>query len=104
MEYLIGFLLLILISLIFGLRNLLKKVEIYEDKVREYESIIIDQQEYVKRVSEIIVESKQYVNQIDEKGIFQSDDEVGTFFRFLKDIQETLSNFIITEINGTNQK
>jgi predicted transcriptional regulator YheO len=100
MEYLVALLTIFLITSGYFVYNLLKKVEIYEDKVREYEEIIVKQQEYVTKVSEIVVNSRDLIGKIDEKGIFEADDEVGEFFRFLKDIQETLNNFIVTGSNG----
>lgn len=88
----------------FGITNLLKKVEQYEDVIQEYETIIMNQQEYVKKVSEIVSESRLLINQIDDRGIFEADDEVGSFFRYLKEIQELLNNFIVVEIDGKSKK
>jgi predicted translin family RNA/ssDNA-binding protein len=104
MEYLLTVLGIVLVVLLPSLYNLLKKVEIYEDTITNYENIILNQQEYIKRISNIVGESRKLISEIDEKGMFEADDEVGDFFRLLKDIQDTLSNFIITEINGQNQK
>lgn len=104
MEYIVGVFFVVTISLVYSLKNLLKKVEAYEDTISEYETIISNQQEYVKRVSAIINESRELINQLDVRGIFEADDDVGSFFRYLKQIQETLSNFIITDINGKSKK
>jgi len=104
MEYIVAVFFVVTISLIYSLKNLLKKVEAYEDTISEYETIISNQQEYVKRVSAIINESRELINQLDVRGIFEADDDVGSFFRYLKQIQETLSNFIITDINGKSKK
>jgi hypothetical protein len=100
MEYLVAILTISLLLLGYFVYNLLKKVEIYEDKIVDYEEIIVKQQEYVVKVSEIVVNSRDLIGKIDEKGVFEADDEVGEFFRFLKDIQETLNNFIVTGSNG----
>jgi len=100
---LVLFTVFLLISLYFNY-NLLKKVEVYEDKIAEYEEIVLNQQEYIERISNIVAESRDLIKQLDEKGIFEADDEVGTFFRFLKDIQDILSNFIITEKNGKSKE
>lgn len=100
MEILIVILSVILVTLVFFVYNLLRKVEIYEDKVVEYQEIAVKQQEYVKKLSEIVYNSRELIKKIDENGIFEADDEVGEFFRFLKDIQETLNNFIISDTNG----
>lgn len=100
MEYLLVVLSILVIFLLYFVYNLLRKVEIYEDKIVEYEEIVKKQQEYVVKVSEIVVTSRDLIGKIDEKGVFEADDEVGEFFRFLKDIQETLNNFIINGSNG----
>lgn len=100
MEYLVIVLAILVILLGYFVYNLLKKVEVYEDRVRDYEEIILKQQEYVTKVSEIVVNSRDLIGKIDENGVFEADDEVGEFFRFLKDIQETLNNFIISGSNG----
>jgi hypothetical protein len=100
MEILTVILGVISVTLVFFVYNLLTKVEIYEDKVVEYQEIAVKQQEYVKKLSEIVYNSRELIKKIDKNGIFEADDEVGEFFRFLKDIQETLNNFIINEANG----
>jgi hypothetical protein len=100
MEYLIIILSILVLLLGYFVYNLLKKVEAYEDLATEYQEIALKQQEYVRKVSEIVVNSRDFIRKIDENGVFEADDEVGEFFRFLKDIQETLNNFIINEANG----
>jgi hypothetical protein len=100
MEYLIIILSILVLLLGYFVFNLLKKVEVYEDLALESEEIILKQQEYVRKLSEIVVNSRDLIGKIDENGVFEADDEVGEFFRFLKDIQETLNNFIINEANG----
>jgi len=94
----------VVFTIYFGITNLLKKVEQYEDVIQEYETIIMNQQEYVKKVSEIVTESRSLINQIDDRGVFEADDEVGSFFRYLKEIQELLNNFIVVEIDGKSKK
>lgn len=100
MEYLSGTLVFILFFLGYFVYNLLKKVEVYEDYVKECEEIITKQQEYVVKLSEIVGKSRDLIGQIDEKGVFEADDEVGEFFRFLKETQEILNSFIINSENG----
>lgn len=88
----------------FVVTNLLHKVETYEDIIADYEEIIKNQQEYVKRVSEIVTESRTLIGQVDERGIFEADDDVGSFFRYLKEIQELLNNFIIIQNDGKSKE
>ena len=77
--------------------NLLRKVEIYEDNISNYEEIIGKQQEYIVKLSEIVVNSRDLIAKVDEKGVFEADDDIGEFFKFLKEIQETLNKFIINK-------
>jgi hypothetical protein len=95
MEYLIGFLLIILLPtsiiinillLIRGI-NLVKQNEQLIDVIRDYDNRQIDTQ--------IKVESMlAKMREIDLKGSFESDDEVGDVFTQLKDIIETYKNEI----------
>ena len=42
--------------------------------------------------------------QLDEKGAFRSDDEVGVFFNFMKEIQETINDYRLPEDYGKTTK
>lgn len=75
------------------INNLLRKVEKLED-------IITDHQKYILEVSEVIEKSNELINEVDQKGTFKSDDEVGTFFDYLKEIQGILNNYKISDLNG----
>jgi hypothetical protein len=95
MEYLIGFLLIILlptsiiINIVLLIRgiNLVKQNEQLIDVIRDYDNRQIDTQ--------IKVESMlAKMREIDLKGSFESDDEVGDVFTQLKDIIETYKNEI----------
>lgn len=66
--------------------NLMKKVEKYED-IAQY------QQNYIDNLSTIIGESAKRLQEVDERGTFQSDDEVGFFFNTIKEIQRVLGEF-----------
>jgi hypothetical protein len=73
-------------------------------KVVKQEDIIEYQIDYLRKVSFLIQESKIYVEQLDEKGIFRSDDEIGTFFNFMKEIQDTINTFQLPENYGKKEK
>lgn len=73
-------------------------------KVIRQEDIIESQVEYLRKVSYLIVESKLYVEQLDEKGILRSDDEIGTFFNFMKEIQDTINAFRLPDDYGKTTK
>ena len=73
-------------------------------KVIKQESIIEYQVGYLRNVAYLINESKIYVEQLDEKGAFRSDDEVGVFFNFMKEIQETINAYRLPEDYGKATK
>jgi hypothetical protein len=73
-------------------------------KVVKQEEIIEYQVGYLRNVSYLIQESKIYVEQLDEKGAFRSDDEVGVFFNFMKEIQETINAYRLPEDYGKATK
>ena len=72
-----------LIIFIYILRNLLVKVEKYEDQV-------IKLQDTLSTIQNTLADSKKHLNQLDERGVFESDDEVGYFFEQLKTVQDEL--------------
>jgi hypothetical protein len=57
------------------------------------EKAVNDQQQYIDAISIIIQNSQQKLEELDVMGAFRSDDEVGTFFRNLKEIQDVLNEF-----------
>jgi hypothetical protein len=57
------------------------------------EKAIIQQQQHLDAISIIIQNSQQKLEELDSMGAFKSDDEVGTFFRNLKEIQDLLNEF-----------
>ncbi len=69
-------------------------------KVIKQEEILEYQVGYLRNVSFLIQESKIYVEQLDEKGAFRSDDEVGVFFNFMKEIQETINAYRLPKDYG----
>ena len=95
MDYLIGFLLIILLpaSIIFNILllirgiNFVKQNEKLLDTINEYDSRQIDTQIKVESMLE-------KMREIDLKGSFESDDEVGDVFTQLKEIIETYKNEI----------
>lgn len=73
-------------------------------KVFKQEQIIESQVAYLRNVSYLIQESKIYVEQLDEKGAFRSDDEVGVFFNFMKEIQDIINAYRLPEDYGKTSK
>jgi hypothetical protein len=62
-------------------------------KNNKLEKIITDQQQYIDAISIIIQDSENTIKELDNRGAFEADDEVGTFFRNLKEIQNVLDQF-----------
>jgi hypothetical protein len=57
------------------------------------EKVVSDQQQYIDAISIIIEDSSNTIQQLDARGAFEADDEVGAFFRNLKEIQTILNQF-----------
>ena len=77
--------------------NLLRKVEKYED-IAQY------QQNYIENISTVIGESSKRLREVDEKGTFESDDEVGFFFKGLKEMQSILDEFNLNVTDGQEEE
>ena len=89
----IGILVALLIICTYIINNLLVKVEKYED-------ITQDQVRYLQNISDTIGESKRHLQNLDDKGVFQSDDEVGEFFNQMKAVQEQLNDYMLPQNYG----
>jgi len=77
--------------------NLLSKLEKYED-------IVQDQVKYLQNISNAIGESKRHLDTLDEKGVFQSDDEIGEFFNQLRYVQEELNKYMLPKNYGKKEE
>ena len=62
-------------------------------KNNKLEQVVSSQQQYIDAISIIIQDSENTIKELDSRGAFESDDEVGTFFRNIKQIQDVLSQF-----------
>ncbi len=82
----ISFLSLAILILGFTTWNLLKKNEKAED-------ILLGYLDYLDKISRVIEVADNKVKKIDIKGSFESDDEIGFFFKQIKQIQEILNDF-----------
>ena len=88
---------ILLIVLGVALRNLLIKVEKYED-------ITTDQTKYLQNISKTIAESQKHLKSMDERGILQADDEIGYFFEQMKKVQEELNRYMLPENYGQKEE
>jgi len=76
--------------------NLLRKVEKYEDVVQ-------DQTQYLQNISNAVGEGQKHLKNLDEKGVFQSDDEVGYFFEQMKYVQDELNRYMLPQNYGKKE-
>jgi|TARA_R110001592_G_scaffold280361_1_gene547741 hypothetical protein len=81
----------IVVVLGFTTINLLKKNEKQED-------ILLGYLTYLDNISRLIEVSDEKIKNTDIKGSFEGDDEVGHFFKTIKDIQAILNDFNIKKI------
>ena len=81
------------IILLFAVVNLMKKTEKYEDA-------LLDQTKYLQNISNTIGKSQDHLRSLDDRGVFESDDEVGEFFRAIKEIQQELDTYMLPENYG----
>ena len=79
---------LIITSLSYVVYNLFRKVETLE-------KIVDSQDQYINKFSNTVDYTSRKLQDIDEKGSFQSDDEIGWFFESVKTLQRELDDFNI---------
>lgn len=78
---------LLLIISFFVIYNLLKKVEKYEED-------IVMKDEYLNKLKEMSQQSYVRMTELDNLQAFESDDEVGFFFKNLKDMVMTIDTYM----------
>ena len=81
----------IVVVLGFTTINLLRKNEKQED-------ILLGYLQYLDNISRVIEVSDEKIKKIDVKGSFEGDDEIGFFFKTVKQIQEVLNDFNVKKI------
>jgi hypothetical protein len=57
------------------------------------EKAVAQRQEYIDAISIIVANSDAKLKELDIQGAFEADDEVGTFFQNLREIQNIISDF-----------
>ena len=93
----IAVLVAICLILLYIIRNLILKNEKYEDVVQ-------DQVQYLQNISNALYEGQKHLQNLDERGVFQSDDEVGYFFEQMKYVQDELNRYMLPENYGKEEK
>ena len=71
--------------------NLMKKQEKSED-------ILLGYMEYLDKFSRVIEISNKKLKEVDNRGIFEKDDDVGIIFNSILQIQEILNEFTVKKI------
>lgn len=79
MEYIIGVLVLIIVVLGYINWNLLRKLEKFED--------------YIENLSGTIASISTQLKEVDNSGMFESDDEIGWFFKEIKNLGDRLEQY-----------
>ncbi len=82
---------IIVVVLGFTTINLLRKNEKQED-------ILLGYLKYLDNISRVIEVSDEKIKKLNIKGSFESDDEIGFFFKTIKQIQDILNDFNIKKI------
>jgi hypothetical protein len=62
-------------------------------KVEKLEKIVDGQDRYITQFSSTVDFANKRLGEIDDKGTFQSDDEIGWFFESVKTLQNELNDF-----------
>jgi hypothetical protein len=81
----------LVIVLLFAVANLIRKNEKQED-------ILVEYMKYLNKISQAIQISDEKLKKLDSQGRFESDDEVGFFFKTVMVIQGMLNEFKIKDI------
>ena len=82
---------ILVITLVYTTRNLLRKNEKQEDILAGYLG-------YLDKISRVIEVSDTKMKEVDAKGSFSSDDEVGFFFQQIKGLQDILNDFQLKKL------
>ncbi len=93
LEIILGLLCLVFLFVII---NLTKKAEILEDRNEFYES-------YLNAFSQKVITIQQKLKDLDVRGSFSSDDEIGFFFTYVKDMNNELNQLIGDDNGGSSE-
>ena len=65
-------------------------------RLNRYEEVLIEIDDYIKYAS-------QKLKIIDDRGSFEADDEIGFFFGYIKELQQSIANLIGQGENDNDQ-
>jgi cell division protein FtsB len=81
----------IICVLIFGIVNLTKRVEKYEEQIDELETGVGFYRDLVDNIRQEMLETQARLTEVDIRGSFEADDEVGFVFKDIKSLVEDLN-------------
>lgn len=84
----------VILTLVYVVVNLNRKVETYED-------IVENQQKLLIAIKEVVTEGSNKLKQHDTRGHYTADDDLGNYFKILLEVEETIAEYID---NITNDK
>jgi hypothetical protein len=77
--------------LIFGIVNLTKRIEKYEEHIDELETGVDFYRDLVDNIRQEMLETQSRLIEVDIRGSFEADDEVGFVFKDIKSLIEDLN-------------
>jgi hypothetical protein len=95
MIYIIIILSILLIAASYIIYNLFRKVEVLETLAEKHS-------DYLVRLNDMVSISTKRLNEIDDKGAFSSDDEIGWFFTYVKQVQDLLKQYVTDNVVDLN--
>lgn len=95
MIYIIIILSILLIASLYIIYNLFRKVEVLETLAEKHS-------DYLVRLNDMVSVSTKRLDEIDDKGAFSSDDEIGWFFTYVKQVQDLLKQYVTDNVVDLN--
>lgn len=96
MIFLVSFLIVLLLVASYVIYNMYAKYS-------RLESVAIENQEFILAIRKRVMSQRSYLKQIDRAGSFESDDEVGFFFKELKKIINDISLYLEDEVEDEDE-
>lgn len=97
MIYIIIILSILLLAVSYVTYNLFRKVEILETLAEKHS-------DYLVRLNDMVSVSTKRLKEIDDKGAFSSDDEIGWFFIYVKQVQDLLKQYVTDNVVDLNDE
>jgi hypothetical protein len=102
MEIVLVFLLIVSVVLAYISLNLYKKYNTLEADYAELEKIADENKQFLVSLRNKVLSQQSYLRQLDNNGVFESDDEVGYFFKELKTVVQNIAAYVDIEIEESD--